>query len=69
MNFLNIPEQMWEWTQPPAIRHPGALRAFQDIRVLKLLDALRKIKKISSPYTGQHQEHAVQSVPSQFLLF
>ena len=49
MDFLNIPELLWEWTQPPAIRRPGALRAFQDIRVLKLLGICRILRKSHLP--------------------
>ena len=40
-------------TQPPAIRHPGSLRAFGDIHVTKLLFAERNIKKISFPFAKQ----------------
>ncbi len=51
-------------TQPPAIRHPGSLRAFGDIRVTKLLFAIRNIKKISFPYARQLRTHAL---PAAFL--
>ncbi len=45
MDFLNIPgKQQWR-TQPPAIRHPGSLRAFGDIHVPKLLFTEWNIKK------------------------
>ena len=40
-------------TQPPAIRHPGSLRAFGDIHVTKLLFVERNIKKISFSFTMQ----------------
>lgn len=39
-DFLNIPTRLWERTQPPSIRHPGSVRAFRDIRVLKLIEVL-----------------------------
>ena len=53
--------KLWEWTQPPDIRHPGSGRAFRDILVPKLLGVERNIKKISYSYAGQLREHFAQS--------
>ncbi len=61
MDFLNIPKQLWKWTQSPDIRHPGLNRAFQNIPVLKLraqavklaVGNIRNIKKLSSSFVGQ----------------
>ena len=51
-------------TQPPAIRHPGSLRAFGDIHVTTLLMIGRNIKKISFPFTKQRKSSHRLSCPS-----
>ncbi len=56
-------------TQPPAIRHPGSLRAFGDIHVTKLLFFERNIKKISFPFTKQRKSSHRLSRPPASTLF
>ncbi len=51
MDFLNVPGNKSKRTQPSAIRHPGSVRTFVDIRVHKLLTMSRTLRK--SHFTSQ----------------
>ena len=64
MDFLNIPVMLWMRTQPPAIRHPGSLRAFRAIHVPKLLGLERNIKKISYDF-ARHFENILRNLPDK----
>ncbi len=46
--------------------HPGSFRAFADIRVRKMLDTERNMKKITISFTKQLREQFVQSAGSIF---
>lgn len=66
MDFLNVPGCCFSRTQPSAIRHPGSMRTFRDIRVPQLLRTNGTLRKSHFFPQVQLCNYFVQSAISIF---